>query len=89
MLTRQLEGLESERAMKMAELTKCEKEVKNFKIAGISTLGLTGVGIGINIALSAKLSAAGSGGGGGKTENKGAAADNNPPQKLEDLEWLQ
>jgi hypothetical protein len=84
MLTQQLERLESERAIKMKELTKCEKEVKNFKIAGISTLGLTGVGVGINIALASKLSAANAGGGvGGKS---GAAADRrSEQQKVDDI----
>jgi hypothetical protein len=77
MLTRQLERLEAERVVKMNELTKCEKEVKNFKIAGVSALGLTGVGIGINIALAGKLSAAKSGGGRG-----GASVDTRSPEQV-------
>lgn len=58
MLTEQLKKLESEYAIKTEELTQCEQELKKFKIAGISTIGLTGVGVGVNISLSEKIKAA-------------------------------
>jgi len=56
MLNAQIVMLEKQHAEKYAELKKCEKETKNFKIAGISTLAATGVGIYANIALHKKLS---------------------------------
>ena len=40
-----------EKQEKYAQLEECSKKVEGFKIAGISTLGLTAVGIGANIAL--------------------------------------
>jgi hypothetical protein len=61
-LTSQLQKLESERAQKLDVLNKCEKEVKGFKIAGISTLALTGVGIYANIRLHKNLSGMSGGG---------------------------
>ena len=55
MLDAQIEKLESERATKLADLQKCEKETKGFKIAGLSTLALTGVGIYANVKLNEKI----------------------------------
>lgn len=56
MLNAQIATLEKQRAEKYAELQQCEKTTKGFKIAGISTLAVTGVGIYANIALHKKLS---------------------------------
>lgn len=44
----------TEKKQKMEQLEACAKKVQGFKIAGISTLGLTAVGVGGNIALAAK-----------------------------------
>jgi len=43
-----------EKQQKMEQLEQCAKKVNGFKIAGISTLGLTAVGIGGNVALASK-----------------------------------
>ena len=53
-MTPQIQKLLDEKAQKVAELEKCDKTRKGFMIAGISTLGLTAVGIGGNIALANK-----------------------------------
>lgn len=55
MLNAQIATLEKQYAEKYAELKKCENQTKNFKIAGITTLAATGVGIYANIALHEKL----------------------------------
>ena len=55
MLDAQIVSLEAERATKLAELNACEKRNKNFKIAGLSTLALTGVGVYTNVKLNKKL----------------------------------
>ena len=55
MLDAQIEQLEHERAQKLADLQECEKKTKGFKIAGLSTLALTGVGVYANIKLNEKL----------------------------------
>ena len=44
----------NEKQQKMEQLEQCAKKVTGFKIAGISTLGLTAVGIGGNVALASK-----------------------------------
>ena len=49
-----IKKLLTEKKQKMAQLEQCAQKVKGFKIAGISTLGLTAVGIGGNIALATK-----------------------------------
>ena len=59
MLDAQIENLEHERAKKLAELQECEKQTKGFKIAGLSTLALTGVGVYANVKLSEALKKAG------------------------------
>ena len=46
--------LTQQKLAKMQELEECGKSVKGFKIAGISTIGLTAVGVGGNIALANK-----------------------------------
>ena len=53
-MTPQIQKLLDQKAAKVAELEKCDKNRKAFVIAGVSTLGLTAVGIGGNIALANK-----------------------------------
>jgi hypothetical protein len=53
-MTPQIQALLDEKARKIEELEKCDSKRKAFVIAGISTLGLTAVGIGGNIALASK-----------------------------------
>ena len=67
MLDAQIEKLEQEYSEKLTALQKCEQETKGFKIAGITTLSLTGVGIYANVKLSEKLKKASSGVSGGGT----------------------
>ncbi len=50
----EIQRLISEKQQKIAALEKCSRKVKGFKIAGISTIGLTTVGTIGNIALSNK-----------------------------------
>ena len=50
MLDNEINKLSQERQTKMKALEDCASKVKGFKIAGIATLALTGVGIGVNIA---------------------------------------
>jgi len=50
----QLANLIRQKQQKMETLEACAKKVQGFKIAGISTLGLTAVGIGGNVALANK-----------------------------------
>ena len=45
-----IEKLIAEKQAKMEKLKKCKGTTKNLKIAGISTLGITAVGVGANIA---------------------------------------
>ncbi len=55
-------------------LKQCEKSTQGFKIAGITTLVATGVGVVANVKLSQKLN--GTSGSGGKTSNvPGMASD--------------
>jgi hypothetical protein len=56
MLDARIQKMEQERAEKYAALQKCEKETKGFKIAGISTLAATDIGVYANIKLHEKLS---------------------------------
>lgn len=65
MLDAQIEKLEQEYSEKLTALQKCEQETKGFKIAGITTLSLTGVGIYANVKLAEKLKKASSGAAGG------------------------
>ena len=55
MLDNEIERLTMQRDEKYAELQKCEKNTKGFKIAGITTLVATGIGVVGNIKLSEKL----------------------------------
>lgn len=63
MLDNEIEKLTMQRDEKYAELQKCEKNTKGFKIAGITTLVATGIGVVGNIKLSEKLKGKNSGGG--------------------------
>ena len=53
-LRNEISNLEKELAQKTEKLNKCAKKNKNFKIAGATTLGLTGAGVATNIALKSK-----------------------------------
>ena len=66
MLDSEIERLTNERDTKYEALQKCEKSTKGFKIAGITTLVATGVGVYGNIKLAQKLS--GKSGGGSRYE---------------------
>ena len=55
MLDSEIEKLTMQRDEKYAALQKCEKNTKGFKIAGLTTLVATGIGIYGNIKLSQKL----------------------------------
>lgn len=54
-LDNEIERLTMQRDEKYAALQKCEKNTKGFKIAGITTLVATGIGVYGNIKLSEKL----------------------------------
>jgi hypothetical protein len=49
MIDHDIQRLTTEKNEKIARLASCAKNTNGFKIAGISTLALTGVGIGVNI----------------------------------------
>ena len=51
----QIESLIKTKQQKVARLEKCSGSTKGLKIAGISTLGLTAVGVGVNIAEATKI----------------------------------
>jgi hypothetical protein len=56
MLDAEIAKLTAEKQTKYADLEKCAKSVDGFKIAGISLLGLTAVGVGVNIYQANKIS---------------------------------
>ena len=62
MLDYQINELMRRRDELRAEIDACKKNTKKFKIAGISTLGATGVGVVSNIALHNKVQNMGGGG---------------------------
>lgn len=66
MLDNEIERLTMQRDEKYADLQKCEKSTKGFKIAGITTLVATGIGVYGNIKLSDKLKGKKRGGGSNK-----------------------
>ena len=74
MLDSEIARLTHERDEKYAALQECAKSVKGFKIAGITTLIATGIGVYGNIELAKKLKNK-SGGGGGKSAR---VIDNRP-----------
>jgi len=63
MLDSEIERLTNERDTKYEALQKCEKSTKGFKIAGLTTLVATGVGVYGNIKLAQKLNGKSGGGG--------------------------
>ena len=67
-LNSQIESLTLERDEKYTKLKQCEQKTKGFKIAGITTLVATGVGIYGNIKLAQRLRDGSMGGLVGKSE---------------------
>lgn len=53
-LQNEVAQLESELAQKQERLNKCAEKNKNFKIAGIATVGLAGAGVVANVAMAKK-----------------------------------
>ena len=53
-MTSQIQSLLNEKQEKVSKLEECDGKRKGFMIAGISTIGLTAVGIGVNIAQATK-----------------------------------
>jgi len=53
-MTSQIQRLLNEKQEKVSKLEECDGKRKGFMIAGISTIGLTAVGVGINIAQASK-----------------------------------
>jgi len=80
MLDYQINELMRRRDELRAEIDACKKNTKKFKIAGISTLGATGVGVVSNIALHNKIQNMGAGGasraGGGAVAEDDCAKSN-------------
>jgi hypothetical protein len=83
MLDFQINELTRRRDELRAEIERCKKNTKKFKIAGVSTLGATGVGVVGNIALHNKIKNMGSGGSGG---GAGAVADTRTEAQKVDYE---
>jgi len=54
-LRNEIRKLETELEQKTDTLNKCAEKNKNFQIAGIATIGLTGVGIATNISMRSKI----------------------------------
>ena len=76
----QINRLLQEKQQKMAQLEQCAKKVNGFKIAGISTLGLTAAGVAGNVVLSGKNKALKSGNDSLETKIK------EEQEKIEDLD---
>ncbi|MBO4746337.1 MAG: hypothetical protein J5613_04705, partial [Alphaproteobacteria bacterium] len=53
-MTSQIQRLVREKQEKVSKLEECDGKRKGFMIAGISTIGLTAVGVGVNIAQASK-----------------------------------
>ena len=53
-MTPQIQQLLQEKQDKIAALEKCEGKKQGWMIAGVSTIGLTAVGVGVNIAQASK-----------------------------------
>lgn len=85
MLDAQIASLEREYSEKMSVLQQCEKETKGFKIAGITTLTLTGVGIYANQKLSEKLKKSSTG---GRVSGGGALYTDARPQTDKDCDSI-
>ncbi len=54
-LRNEIRKLETELNTKTDKLNKCAAKNKNFKIAGVTTVGLTGVGVATNVSLHSKI----------------------------------
>lgn len=54
-LRNEITQLENQLASKTETLNKCAEKNKNFQIAGITTIGLAGVGVATNVSLNSKL----------------------------------
>ena len=80
MLDSEIERLTMQRDEKYAALQKCEKNTQGFKIAGLTTLVATGIGIYGNIKLSQKLNGK-NGAGFGKSAR---VVDNRPQEEKND-----
>ncbi len=82
MLDRQIEELTHQRDKKYDDLKQCEKTTKGFKIAGITTLVATGVGVVGNIALAEKLNQSSGGGKKGIQDSRSQQEKNDDSAKL-------
>jgi hypothetical protein len=78
MLDSEIEKYTKTRDEKYAALQQCEKSTTGFKIAGITTLVATGVGVYGNIKLAQKLNGKSGGGGGTGT---GPVVDDRPQEE--------
>jgi hypothetical protein len=84
MLDSEIEKLTHQRDEKYEALQKCEQSTHGFKIAGITTLVATGVGVYGNIKLSQKLNSPTKGG--GKSGNLQGSVTDSRSQKEKDCE---
>lgn len=77
-LDSQLAELTARRDKLKTELAECEQNTRGFKIAGISTLAATGVGVYANIALAKEIKKVETFGTGGGRGGAGGAGDGGP-----------
>lgn len=76
-LDAEIARLQAQNQAGLEELQECEKKVKGFKISGITTLSLTGVGIGVNIGEAVKLN---------KLEQQSSALDTEISEKQAEIQ---
>lgn len=76
-LDAEIARLQAQNQAGLEELSECEKKVKGFKISGITTLSLTGVGIGVNIGEAVKLN---------KLEQQSSALDTKISEKQAEIQ---
>ncbi|MCQ2580957.1 MAG: hypothetical protein MJ164_02190 [Alphaproteobacteria bacterium] len=76
-LDAEIARLQAQNQAGLEELQECEKKVKGFKISGITTLSLTGVGIGVNIGEAVKLN---------KLEKQSSALDASIAEKQAEIQ---
>ena len=81
-LDAQIEKLTQERDEKYAALQECARKTKGFKIAGITTLAATGVGIYANIKLAQKRNGKDSNGGGKSAATFGRPSGTDQERKI-------
>ena len=72
-----ISDLVAEKQQKLNKLEKCQGTTKNLKIAGLSTLGITAIGVGANIAEAVVLNDY-------KDQVKTATAERDKQQKIKD-----